>query len=139
MMSQHLNASYTGDAAHQRLRTGRYVAKLAPGEEPAAIPLQPGNDIPQTEAQLIIKARNRWLKGQELHSLLQLCKDGMFPYSMTAATRPPGGTMFLYDRKVVRFFRLDGHNWRKKNDNKTVRETHEKLKVIEVLFFKYSF
>lgn len=35
----------------------------------------------------------------------------------------------MFDRKAVRFFRKDGHNWRKKADGKTVRETHEKLKV----------
>lgn len=37
--------------------------------------------------------------------------------------------MFLFDRRAVRFFRKDGHSWRKKADGKTVRETHEKLKV----------
>jgi len=41
----------------------------------------------------------------------------------------PGGSLFLFDRKAVRFFRKDNHNWRKKADGKTVRETHEKLKV----------
>lgn len=35
----------------------------------------------------------------------------------------------MFDRKAVRFFRKDLHNWRKKADGKTVRETHEKLKV----------
>lgn len=36
--------------------------------------------------------------------------------------------MFLFNRKENRFFRKDGHTWRKKSDGKTVRETHEKLK-----------
>lgn len=40
-----------------------------------------------------------------------------------------GGSLFLFDRKVLRYFRKDGHNWRKKKDGKTVREAHEKLKV----------
>lgn len=40
-----------------------------------------------------------------------------------------GGSLFLYDRKVLRYFRKDGHNWRKKKDGKTVREAHERLKV----------
>jgi calmodulin-binding transcription activator len=40
-----------------------------------------------------------------------------------------GGTVVLYDRKVVRNFRKDGHNWKKKKDGKTVQEAHEKLKV----------
>lgn len=35
----------------------------------------------------------------------------------------------MFDRRAVRFFRKDGHSWRKKADGKTVRETHEKLKV----------
>ena len=35
----------------------------------------------------------------------------------------------MFDRKVVRFFRKDGHSWARKKDGKTVRETHEKLKV----------
>lgn len=42
---------------------------------------------------------------------------------------PAGGAVFLFNRKTVRFFRKDGHNWRKKSDGKTVRETHEKLKA----------
>lgn len=40
-----------------------------------------------------------------------------------------GGSVFLFDRKVLRYFRKDGHNWRKKKDGKTVKEAHEKLKV----------
>ena len=40
-----------------------------------------------------------------------------------------GGSVFLFNRKTLRFFRKDGHSWRKKPDGKTVRETHEKLKV----------
>jgi len=41
----------------------------------------------------------------------------------------PGGSLFLFDRKVLRYFRKDGHNWRKKKDGKTVKEAHEKLKA----------
>lgn len=46
-----------------------------------------------------------------------------------------GGSLFLFDRKVLRYFRKDGHNWRKKRDGKTVKEAHEKLKV-NVSFLK---
>ncbi|XP_057992109.1 calmodulin-binding transcription activator 5 isoform X2 [Hevea brasiliensis] len=35
----------------------------------------------------------------------------------------------LFDRKKLRNFRKDGHNWKKKNDGKTVKEAHEHLKV----------
>ena len=50
------------------------------------------------------------------------------------------GILFLFDRKTVRFFRKDGHNWQKKKDGKTVRETHEKLKVgnVELLNCYYA-
>ena len=43
--------------------------------------------------------------------------------------RLAGGSLFLFNKKKLRFYRKDGHSWRKKADNKTVRETHEKLKV----------
>lgn len=40
-----------------------------------------------------------------------------------------GGTIVLFDRKMLRNFRKDGHNWKKKKDGKTVKEAHEHLKV----------
>ncbi|CAN6300696.1 unnamed protein product [Urochloa humidicola] len=51
-----------------------------------------------------------------------------------------GGSLFLFDRKVLRYFRKDGHNWRKKKDGKTVKEAHEKLKSgsIDVLHCYYA-
>ncbi|KAI7731227.1 hypothetical protein M8C21_014804 [Ambrosia artemisiifolia] len=54
--------------------------------------------------------------------------------------RPPNGSLFLFDRKVLRYFRKDGHNWRKKKDGKTVREAHERLKSgsIDVLHCYYA-
>uniref|UniRef100_A0A2P2MIR8 CG-1 domain-containing protein n=1 Tax=Rhizophora mucronata TaxID=61149 RepID=A0A2P2MIR8_RHIMU len=51
-----------------------------------------------------------------------------------------GGSLYLFDRKVLRYFRKDGHNWRKKKDGKTVKEAHEKLKVgsVDVLHCYYA-
>jgi hypothetical protein len=40
-----------------------------------------------------------------------------------------GGSLYLFNRRVMRFFRKDGHNWRKKKDGRTVSEAHERLKV----------
>lgn len=40
-----------------------------------------------------------------------------------------GGTIVLFDRKKLRNFRKDGHNWKKKKDGKTIKEAHEHLKV----------
>lgn len=45
------------------------------------------------------------------------------------------GSMFLFDRKALRYFRKDGHRWRKKKDGKTIREAHEKLKVCNAVQF----
>ncbi|XP_047325089.1 calmodulin-binding transcription activator 3-like isoform X2 [Impatiens glandulifera] len=51
-----------------------------------------------------------------------------------------GGSLFLFDRKVLRYFRKDGHIWRKKKDGKTVKEAHERLKAgsIDVLHCYYA-
>nr|AXE72469.1 calmodulin-binding transcription activator 3 [Nicotiana sylvestris] len=51
-----------------------------------------------------------------------------------------GGSLFLFDRKVLRYFRKDGHQWRKKKDGKTVKEAHEKLKAgsVDVLHCYYA-
>ena len=46
-------------------------------------------------------------------------------------------SLFLSDRKVLRYFRKDGHNWRKKKDGKTVKEAHEKLKVNNIFTFMF--
>ncbi|XP_022739610.1 calmodulin-binding transcription activator 3-like isoform X5 [Durio zibethinus] len=42
--------------------------------------------------------------------------------------------------RVLRYFRKDGHNWRKKKDGKTVKETHERLKAgrIDLLHCYYA-
>ena len=41
-----------------------------------------------------------------------------------------GGSLFLFNKRVLRFFRKDGHSWRKKRDGRTVGEAHERLKVL---------
>lgn len=106
---------------------------IFPGQPPVveavSSPLLPTTGLPPDVTELLVKARSSWLKGNELVQLLEYGIAGKFPLSAAAADMPPSGTLFLYDRKKVRFFRLDGHNWRKKHDGKTVRETHEKLKV----------
>eukprot|EP00192_Tetraselmis_astigmatica_P003731 CAMPEP_0117651408 /NCGR_PEP_ID=MMETSP0804-20121206/2076_1 /TAXON_ID=1074897 /ORGANISM="Tetraselmis astigmatica, Strain CCMP880" /LENGTH=574 /DNA_ID=CAMNT_0005457383 /DNA_START=1332 /DNA_END=3056 /DNA_ORIENTATION=- len=117
---------------HSFAADGQAVAQhRAPlsGAEDVAVPLQARAEIPLMASHLIEKARTHWLKGHELITLFQLSAEGKFPLSPMAAQLPPGGCIFLYDRRAVRFFRLDGHNWRKKNDGKTVKETHEKLKI----------
>ena len=43
-------------------------------------------------------------------------------------------SIVLFDRKKLRNFRKDGHNWKKKKDGKTVKEAHEHLKVRILMF-----
>ncbi|XP_057734414.1 uncharacterized protein LOC130949805 [Arachis stenosperma] len=48
-------------------------------------------------------------------------------------SKKEGGSLFLFDRMVLRYFRKDGHNWRKKKHGKTVKEAHEKLNIQKIL------
>lgn len=78
------------------------------------------------------EAQHRWLRASEICKILT--NYDKFELTPTPAYRPPAGSLYLYDRKQLRYFRKDGHNWRKK-DGKSVKEAHEKLKVgsVEVL------
>ncbi|KAF5452276.1 hypothetical protein F2P56_027296 [Juglans regia] len=75
----------------------------------------------------IEEARIRWLRPNEIHAIL--CNYKYFSINAKPLNLPPSGTILLFDRKVLRNFRKDGHNWKKKKDGKTVKEAHEHLKV----------
>jgi hypothetical protein len=59
--------------------------------------------------------------------------------SPAAPVDPQSGSLFLFNKRLVKF-RKDGVNWRKQKDGKTVRESHEKLKVggVKVLSCCYT-
>lgn len=40
-----------------------------------------------------------------------------------------GGSLFLYNKRVLKFYRKDGHHWKRKKDGKAIAEAHERLKV----------
>lgn len=88
--------------------------------------------------QLLIEAKHRWLRPAEICEILR--NYSKFRITSEPPDRPSSGSLFLFDRKVLRYFRKDGHKWRKKKDGKTVREAHEKLKVgsIDVLHCYYA-
>ncbi|KAK9690838.1 hypothetical protein RND81_09G157400 [Saponaria officinalis] len=88
--------------------------------------------------QLQLEAQHRWLRPAEIREVLRNYQK--FQISSESPNRPPSGSLFLFDRKVLRYFRKDGHNWRKKKDGKTVKEAHEKLKVgsVDVLHCYYA-
>ncbi|CAK9163250.1 unnamed protein product [Ilex paraguariensis] len=77
--------------------------------------------------QILLEAQHRWLRPAEICEILRNYEK--FHISPEPANRPPNGSLFLFDRKVLRYFRKDGHNWRKKKDGKTVKEAHERLKA----------
>ncbi|ESW31102.1 hypothetical protein PHAVU_002G209300 [Phaseolus vulgaris] len=102
--------------------------------EPASYGLGPRLDLQQLQ----LEAQNRWLRPAEICEIL--CNYRMFQITPEPPNRPPSGSLFLFDRKVLRYFRKDGHIWRKKKDGKTVKEAHEKLKVgsVDVLHCYYA-
>ncbi|XP_058758872.1 calmodulin-binding transcription activator 1-like [Vicia villosa] len=88
--------------------------------------------------QILSEAQYRWLRPAEICQILT--NHNHFQITSEPANMPPSGSLFLFDRKVMRYFRKDGHNWRKKKDGKTVREAHERLKAgsVEVLHCYYA-
>ncbi|XP_027348728.1 calmodulin-binding transcription activator 2 isoform X3 [Abrus precatorius] len=102
--------------------------------ERASYGLGPRLDIQQLQ----FEAQHRWLRPAEICEILRNYR--MFQITSEPPNRPPSGSLFLFDRKVLRYFRKDGHNWRKKKDGKTVKEAHEKLKVgsVDVLHCYYA-
>ncbi|XP_017409861.1 calmodulin-binding transcription activator 5 isoform X2 [Vigna angularis] len=73
------------------------------------------------------EAKGRWLRPNEIHAIL--CNHKYFKIKAKPVHLPESGTIVLFDRKMLRNFRKDGHNWKKKSDGKTVKEAHEHLKV----------
>lgn len=88
--------------------------------------------------QILEEAKHRWLRTTEICEILQNYKK--FHITQNPPVKPAAGSLFLFDRKVLRYFRRDGHRWRKKKDGKTVREAHEKLKTgsVDVLHCYYA-
>lgn len=88
--------------------------------------------------QILLEAQHRWLRPAEISEILRNYKK--FHITPEPLYKPVSGSVFLFDRKVLRYFRKDGHNWRKKKDGKTVKEAHEKLKVgsVDMLHCYYA-
>ncbi|KAG8054144.1 hypothetical protein GUJ93_ZPchr0001g30816 [Zizania palustris] len=76
------------------------------------------------------EARSRWLKPKEVLQILQ--NHEQFIITHKTPHKPPCGAWFLFNRRVLRYFRNDGYEWRKKKNGKTIAEAHERLKVDNV-------
>lgn len=87
---------------------------------------------------LVREAHVRWLKPGEVLFILQNYEDNQLTHE--PPQKPPSGSLFLFNKRVLRFFRKDGHNWRRKKDGRTVGEAHERLKVgnVEALNCYYA-
>ncbi|XP_020094302.1 calmodulin-binding transcription activator 4-like [Ananas comosus] len=73
------------------------------------------------------EAKTRWLKPIEVLTILQNHEG--FKITDKNPDRPPSGSLFLFNRRVLRNFRMDGHSWRRKGNGKTIAEAHERLKI----------
>ncbi|OMO60505.1 IQ motif, EF-hand binding site [Corchorus capsularis] len=87
---------------------------------------------------LFQEAQVRWLKPAEVHFILQ--NHEKYQLTQEPPQMPTSGSLFLFNKRVLRFFRKDGHSWRKKKDGRTVGEAHERLKVgnVETLNCYYA-
>ncbi|KAI3956667.1 hypothetical protein MKW92_016657 [Papaver armeniacum] len=88
---------------------------------------------------LIQEAQVRWLRPVEIQFIL-LNHDGIYPFTEVVPQNPQSGSLFLINKNVTKYFRKDGHNWKKKRSGRTVAEGHERLKVggVEVLSCYYA-
>jgi len=88
---------------------------------------------------ILREAKFRWLKGYEVLCILQNYQQYGLHLSPAAPINPQCGSLYLFNKRLVKF-RKDGVNWRKQKDGKTVRESHEKLKVggVKVLSCCYT-
>ncbi|KAI3730814.1 hypothetical protein L1987_61992 [Smallanthus sonchifolius] len=87
---------------------------------------------------LVLEAQIRWLKPGEVLFILQNFEEQQL--TNEPVQKPPSGSLFLFNKRVLRFFRKDGHSWRRKKDGRTVGEAHEHLKVgnVEALNCYYA-
>ncbi|XP_021899629.1 calmodulin-binding transcription activator 4-like [Carica papaya] len=87
---------------------------------------------------LFQEAKRRWLKPAEVLFILQ--NHEKYELTQEPPQKPAGGSLYLFNKRVLRFFRKDGHSWRRKKDGRAIAEAHERLKVgnIEALNCYYA-
>ncbi|GER44779.1 calmodulin-binding family protein [Striga asiatica] len=85
--------------------------------------MQSGYDINH----LAREAQTRWLKPVEVYFILQNSEEHQLTHQIPQ--KPASGSLFLFNKRVLKFFRKDGHSWRRRKDQRTIAEAHERLKV----------
>mmetsp|Transcript_43167 Transcript_43167/g.69204 ORF Transcript_43167/g.69204 Transcript_43167/m.69204 type:complete len:788 (+) Transcript_43167:91-2454(+) len=74
-------------------------------------------------------AKRKYLESGAICSLIKMANQGRLPTMQAVQRRPQSGAVFLYDREKLMDFRVDGHEWIRKNKSAGVREDHVKLKL----------
>ncbi|CAH8362854.1 unnamed protein product [Eruca vesicaria subsp. sativa] len=84
------------------------------------------------------EAKTRWLKPPEVYFILQ--NDERYKLTYKPPHKPSSGSLLFYNKRVLKFFRKDGHQWKKKKDGRAISEAHERLKVgnVEALQCYYA-
>jgi hypothetical protein len=75
------------------------------------------------------EAQERWFTTDEILSILEDFAAAGLQQSSRVARRPPGGSLFIFDRDQTSDFKLDGWNWTKKNKSNAVREDRVALRL----------
>ncbi|KAI3467723.1 hypothetical protein Pfo_024386 [Paulownia fortunei] len=96
--------------------------------------MQSGYDINH----LSREAQTRWLKPVEVFFILQNYEEHQLTHQIPQ--KPASGSLYLFNKRVLKFFRKDGHRWRRRRDQRTIAEAHERLKVgnVEALNCYYA-
>ncbi|KAK4402629.1 Calmodulin-binding transcription activator 4 [Sesamum angolense] len=96
--------------------------------------MQSGYDINH----LAREAQTRWLKPVEVFFILQNYEEHQLTHQIPQ--KPASGSLYLFNKRVLKFFRKDGHKWRRRKDQRTIAEAHERLKVgnVEALNCYYA-
>ncbi|KAL0421577.1 UNVERIFIED_CONTAM: Calmodulin-binding transcription activator 4 [Sesamum latifolium] len=84
------------------------------------------------------EAQTRWLKPVEVFFILQNYEEHQLTHQIPQT--PASGSLYLFNKRVLKFFRKDGHRWRRRKDQRTIAEAHERLKVgnVEALNCYYA-
>ncbi|XP_073129970.1 calmodulin-binding transcription activator 4 [Henckelia pumila] len=87
---------------------------------------------------LVREAQARWLKPVEVYFILKNFEENQLTHQIPQ--QPAGGSLYLFNKRVLKSFRKDGHSWRRRRDQKTIAEAHERLKVgtVEALNCYYA-
>ena len=78
----------------------------------------------RTLAHLQAAAQERWLLPEEVVDILTNCEALGCRLSDAPPDCPPASSVFIFDRRVCKRFRRDGHNWLARRTGGRVREDH---------------